>query len=79
MTFEAPIKNHFNCKSALKLRQKQFNILKSKYSKFLIYNNPPFTITKSEEVCLDITFAQINSAIFLFYDHHFAKTNSCNS
>ena len=31
MTFEPPIKNHFECKSALKLRQKQFNILNGEF------------------------------------------------
>ena len=67
------------CKSSLKFRQKKFNILNSEYSKFLIYNNPSFAITKSAGVSLDIAFVKINSAIFLFYDHHFAKTNSCNS
>ena len=39
--FENPIKNDgFKCKTTLKLSQKQFNILHSEYSKFLIYNNP---------------------------------------
>ena len=66
---QKPIKNgDFKCKTALKLRQKQFNILTSEYSKLLIYmfNNPSFTTTNSAEVCLDIAFAKINSAIFLF-------------
>ena len=80
MTFETPIKNSdFKCKTVLKLCQKQFNILNSEYSKFLIYHNPSFATTKSAEVCLDVAFAKINSAIFLFYSHHFAKTNSYNS
>ena len=79
MTFELPIKNHFKSKSALKLRQKQFNILNNKYSKFLINNNPSFATTKPAEIHLDIAFAKINFVILLFYGHHFAKTNSCNS
>ena len=78
MTFELPIKNPFKSKSALKLRRKQFNILNNKYSKFLINNNPSFAKTKSAEIRLDIAFAKINSVIFLFYGHHFTKTNSCN-
>ena len=62
-----PIKNgDFKCKATLKLHQKQFNILTSEYLKFLTYNNPSFAITSSAEVCLEITFAKINSAIFLF-------------
>ena len=79
MTFKPPIKNHFKCKSALKLRKKQFNILEGECSKFFIYNDPSFATTKFAEACLDIAFAKINSAIFLFHGHHFAKTNSCNS
>ena len=80
MTFETPMKNgYFKCKTALELRQKQFNNLNSEYLKFLIYDNPSFATTKSAEVCLDIAFAKISSAIFLFRSHHFAKTNSCNS
>ena len=54
------------CKLALKLHQKQFNILNCEYSKFLIYNNPSFEAAKSAEVCLNITFVKINSAIYLF-------------
>ena len=62
MPFKTPIKNvEFKCKTTLKLRQKQFNILNSKYLKLLIYNNPSFTTTKSAEVFLDITFAKVNS------------------
>ena len=62
-----PVKNgDFKCKTTPKLHQKQFNILISKYSKFLIYNNPSFTTTNYAEVCLDIAFTKINSAIFLF-------------
>ena len=60
MTFELPIKNHFKSKSALKLRQKQFNILNNKYSKFLINNNPSFATTKPAEIYLDIAFVKIN-------------------
>ena len=61
------IKNgHFKCKTTLKLHQKQFNILTSEYSKFLIFNNPSFATTNSAEFCLDVAFAKINSAIFLF-------------
>ena len=51
MTFQNPIKNgDFKCKTVLKLRQKQFNILNSEYSKYLIYNNPSFAATNSTEV-----------------------------
>ena len=60
MTFETPIKNgDFKYKTIVKLRQKQFNIINSKYSKFLIYNNHSFAIKNSPEVCFVITFAKI--------------------
>ena len=50
MTFETPIKNgDCKCKTALKLLQKQFNILNSEYSKFLIYNNPSFATTNPQK------------------------------
>ena len=62
MPFKTPIKNgEFKSKTTLKLRQKQFNILNSKYLKLLIYNNPSFTTTNSVEVFLHITFAKVNS------------------
>ena len=52
MIFETPIKNgDFKRKTTLKLNQKQFNILTSEYSKFLIYNNPSFATTNPTEVC----------------------------
>ena len=66
MTFKIQIKNgDFKCKATLKLYQKQLNILTSEYSKFLIYN-PSYATTNFAEVYLDIAFAKINSAIFLF-------------
>ena len=48
MTLETPVKNDdFKCKTTLKLRQKQFNILKNEYTKFLTYNDPSFVTTNS--------------------------------
>ena len=62
-----PIENSdFKYKTTLKLHQKQFNILTSEYSKFLIHNNPSFASRNFAEVYLDIAFAKINSTIFLF-------------
>ena len=76
------IRNHngdFKCKAILKLRQKQFNILSSEYSKFLIYNKPSFATKNSAEVCMDIAFAKKILRSSYFNGHHFTKTNSCNS
>ena len=55
--FETLKKNgDFKCKTTHKLRQKQFNILKDEYWKFLICNNPSFAATNFAEVCLDNAF-----------------------
>ena len=75
-----PIKNgDFKCKTTLKLHQKQFNILTSEYSKFLIYNNPSFA-TKLRRSLFGHRIRQkkIRRSSY-FNDHHFAKTSSGNS
>ena len=63
MTFETPIKNgDLKCKPTLKPSK---TIKYSKKRILKILNNPSFATTNSE-VCLEITFAKINSRIFLF-------------